>query len=61
MENTANIRDKIDSFLKETLKKLNCISVEELTPAKCNVPIKNDLSKCLHAALIFIEIQNKTM
>ncbi len=35
--------------------------MEELKPAKCNVPIKNDLSKCLHAALFFIEIQNKTM
>ena len=61
MDNTAIMRDKIEAFLRETLKKMNCKSVEELTAAQCTVPLKNDVAKWLHAALIFVDVQNTAM
>ena len=61
MDTTAIIRDKIEIFLRETLKKMDCKSIDELTAAKCNVPLNNDVAKCLHGALLLLDMQNKTI
>ena len=61
MDTMTIMRDKIEVFLRETVKKMDCKSVGDLSTAKCSLPLKNDVAKYLHGALVLLDTQNKAI
>ena len=44
-----------EKWFNEKLKILGCASTKELTFNKCKVPVKDELAKMIHGALLHID------